>query len=337
MPGVVERVAAAERTGMFGNNPPVLADHDAVGIGMDLDRTPDSAGGHGVFVIVEAHQAGLGDRCLHRVEAIEPTRIGNELRPLGLEHLPDRLLGQLRMAMRLGVGDAFVEQPGIQFVKEPQPWREEALAHEPNLVLDLALLPARRRRAGHRLDEVVAAHLQEAAIVEAVLADEDRLHRGLHVVVDAATAGALEQGKGPQSSLRRLRKLVRVGVEHHLLCLARIDPHEHHAAMAVPDMGDLDDHRHAVQQDDLVAPVELEGLSWREAERDVGRGHRLPAFLGPSPGVTTHSIVAAVIATPTQLLEQADQGQLFAGGLHRIARQQRVELFGPSPRALNPG
>ena len=77
--------------------------------------------------------------------------------------------------MRLGVGDASVEQPGVELLValEPEPRREEALAHEPDLVLDLPLLPARGRRAGHRLDEVVAAHLQEAAIVEALLADED--------------------------------------------------------------------------------------------------------------------------------------------------------------------
>ena len=46
------------------------------------------------------------------------------------------------MAVRLGPGDAFVHELGIQFVValEPQPWCEEALAHEPDLVLDLALL-----------------------------------------------------------------------------------------------------------------------------------------------------------------------------------------------------
>ena len=154
-----------------------------------------------------------------------------------------------------------IEQPGVQLVVglEPQPRREEALAHEPDLVLDLSLLPARRRRAGDRVDEVVAAHLQEAAIVEAILADEDRLHRRLHVVVDAALAGALEQGKRPI-----------VGVEHHLLRLARIGPHEQHAAVTEPDMGGLHDHRHAAQQDDLVAPVELVGFTRREAQRDIG-------------------------------------------------------------------
>jgi hypothetical protein len=81
--------------------------------------------------------------------------------------------------MRLGVGDAFIEQPGVQRVErlEAQPWREEPLSDQPNLVLDLALLPARCRRASDRIDEIVAAHLQEAAIVQASLADEDRLHR----------------------------------------------------------------------------------------------------------------------------------------------------------------
>jgi hypothetical protein len=37
----------------------------------------------------------------------------------------------------------------------------------------------------------MAAHLQEAAIIEAVLADEDHLHRRLHVVVDVAPAGTM--------------------------------------------------------------------------------------------------------------------------------------------------
>ena len=128
---------------MLGDDPPVLADHDALGIGVNLDRAPDRAGGHRVLVVVEAHQAGLRDRCRHRMEAVEPAGIGNQLRPLRLEHLPDRLVGQLRMTMGLGVSDALVEQPGVQLVKvpEPQPRREEPLAHEPDLVLHLSLLP----------------------------------------------------------------------------------------------------------------------------------------------------------------------------------------------------
>src|ERR1700677_1538040 len=179
---------------MLGDDTPVLADYDAIGISVNLNRTTDCTGRHRVLVVVEAHQAGLRDRCRHRVESIEPAGIGNELRPLCLEHLPDRLLGQLRMGMYLGVGNAFIEQPGVQLVKilEPQTRREEPLTDEPDLVLDLPLLPARCWRAGDWIDEVMTAHLQEAAIVEATLANEDRLHRRLHVVVDAASAGTLE-------------------------------------------------------------------------------------------------------------------------------------------------
>src|SRR6476646_2656955 len=137
---------------MLGDDASVLADYDTVGIGMNLNRAPDGAGRDRVFVVVEAHQAGLRYRyrCRYRVESVEPAGIGNELRSLGFEHLPDRLFGQFWMPVRLGVGDALVQQPGVQLVEgfEPQPRREEAFTDKPNLVLDLTLLPARGRRAG---------------------------------------------------------------------------------------------------------------------------------------------------------------------------------------------
>ena len=47
------------------------------------------------------------------------------------------------MLVRFGVGDASsVEQPGVQLVVacHPQPRREETLAHQPDLILDLAFL-----------------------------------------------------------------------------------------------------------------------------------------------------------------------------------------------------
>ena len=100
----------------------------------------------------------------------------------------------------------------------------------------------------------MAAHLQEAAIVETPFADEDRLHGSLHIVVDAASAGALEQSERPV-----------MGVEHHLLRLAWISPNKQHPAMAEPDMGGLHHHRHAIEQDDLMVPVELIGFSRRKA------------------------------------------------------------------------
>jgi hypothetical protein len=98
------------------------------------------------------------------------------------------------MAMRLGIGNAPVGEPSIHLLValEPQARREEALADEPDLILDFALLPAGCRRAGDRIDELMAAHLQKAAIVEPDLANKDRLHRRLHGVIDAAPAGPLQ-------------------------------------------------------------------------------------------------------------------------------------------------
>src|SRR5260370_7586199 len=126
------------------------------------------------------------------MESVEAAAIGNEFGTLFLEDLPDRSVGLFGMGMRLGPGDAFVHEPGVQLViaLDAQARREEALAHEADLVLDLALLPARRRRAGDRLDKMVRAHLEEAAIVLPILAHEDRLHRRLHVSVDAPRTGA---------------------------------------------------------------------------------------------------------------------------------------------------
>ena len=221
------------------------------------------------------------------MEPVEAAAIGNELGPLLLEHLPDRLAGPLGMGMRLGPGDAFVHEPGVQLVValEPQPRREEALTHEPDRVLDLALLPARRWRASDGLDEMMRAHLQEAAIVLAILADEDRLHRRFHVVVDAARAGAPEKCERPL-----------MGVEHHLLRFARISAHEHHPAVAEAQMRDLHDRRHPVHHNDLVAPVELIGLARRERQRHKGICRRAHALLAPGDRIAADSSVAALKA-----------------------------------------
>jgi hypothetical protein len=46
---------------MLGNYASILTDHDAVGIGLDLDRASDRTGCDRVLVVVEAHQTGLRD------------------------------------------------------------------------------------------------------------------------------------------------------------------------------------------------------------------------------------------------------------------------------------
>src|ERR1700709_916279 len=67
---------------------------------------------------------------------------------------------------------------------------------------------ARGASWGYRIDEIVAAHLQEAPVIGTLAADEDRLHRSFHIVVDVANAGTLEEGERAV-----------MGVEHHLLRL----------------------------------------------------------------------------------------------------------------------
>ena len=222
--------------------------------------------------------------------------------------------------MRLGPGDAFVHQPGVQLVIafDPQARREEALANEADLVLDLTFLPARSRRAGDGLDKMMRAHLEEAAIVLPILADEDRLHRRLHVVVDAARAGAPEERERPL-----------VGVENHLLRLARIGAREHHAAVAKADVRDLHDRRHPVHHNDLVAPVELIGLARRERQRHIGGRCRAHALLPPGDCIAPDRGVAARVSESAQFLKNPDQRQTFACRPAVVLIEESLKPFAP--------
>ena len=62
MPGIVNRLAAAEAAAMLADDRAILADHDAIGISLDLDRPTDGARSDRVLIVVEPHQAGLRDR-----------------------------------------------------------------------------------------------------------------------------------------------------------------------------------------------------------------------------------------------------------------------------------
>ena len=152
-----------------------------------------------VAVVVGHDQAGGGGA--HRLldKAVERPAQLHQARPLVLEHLPDRPVLELRVPGALGVGDALIFQPGVQLGQalHPRLGAEQLVAQIADLVLDLPLLPARRRRARHRLDQMVRAHLQKAAIILARLANEDRLHRRLHVVVNAAPANPADRRRTP--------------------------------------------------------------------------------------------------------------------------------------------
>ncbi len=117
------------------------------------------------------------------------------------------------------------------------------------------------------------------------------------MVADAAAdpvLAAVEKGKRPV-----------VGVEHHLLALARIGAHEQHAAVAEPDMRHLDRRRHAVQHDDLMRPVELLRLARRKAQRHIDVRRRRAARLAPGLRIAPHRVIAAGIAETAQVGSRA--------------------------------
>jgi hypothetical protein len=126
---------------MLAHQPSVLPQFDPLGIRTDLHRPPNRMGRHRVAVVVEADETGLRHRGRHCVEAVEAAGIANQTCPLRLEHLPDRLFAHFGMAMRSCVGDALVNQPGVQLrvALRPHSRCEEPLAHQPDLVLNLAL------------------------------------------------------------------------------------------------------------------------------------------------------------------------------------------------------
>ncbi len=148
------------------------------------------------------------------------------------------------------------------------------------------LMPACRRSARPGSARTSA----ETAVELAVLADKYGLDRRLYVVVDAPRAGASVTLKGAS-----------MGIEHYLLALARISPHEWHPAVAEPDMRHLDGDRHAVHQYDLVAPVELVGLTRRKAQRHIGLRRRARVRSKPHPRVVANGVIAALVTEPSQL------------------------------------
>ncbi len=115
--------------------------------------------------------------------------------------------------------------------------------------------------------------------------------------------------------------------------------HEHHPAHAEPDVGDLHRRGHAVQHDDLMAPVELAGRARRERQRDEGARRRARMLLPPTYRITANGGVAAVKAEPLQFFEYADQRQTLARRLLRIGVQQSLEPFQQraKPRHRLPG
>ena len=164
----------------------------------------------------------------------------------------------------------------------------------------------------------MAAHLGKAPVELPVLAQEHCINRRLHIVIDAACAGALEEGKSPV-----------MGIEHHLLALTRIGTHEQHAAVTEPDMSHLHRDGDAIDEHDLMAPVELVSLARGKRQRHIGLSRHCSAFLAPALGIAPNRIVAAVIAGTTQLFVNPRQCQPFTAELRLVRQEKRIQLLAP--------
>ena len=186
-----------------------------------------------------------------------------------------------------------------RYERPPRPRHEQPPARRPHLVLHLSPSPTPQpRRARHRLDQLMRAHRHEPLVVLALLDDEHRVHRRLHVVVDAAMAHPAEETK---------RAFVRV--EHPLLALARIALHQNHPAVAHTQVRGLHPRCLARPHHLLVAPVELTGLDRSKHQRHIspaGRQRRAPA--SPPHRVAANRVIAAAIPKLSQSLEAPQHG-----------------------------
>ena len=68
----------------------------------------------------------------------------------------------------------------------------------------------------------------------------------------------------------------------------------------------------------------------RKAQRHIGRRRPLTVSFARPLRKATHRVTAALVTPPAQLLENADQRQLLARKLSRIAAQQFLKLSRPS-------
>src|SRR5690606_2794451 len=96
-----------------------------------------------------------------------------------------------------------------------------------------------------------------------------------------------------------------------------------------PDMGNLHRRRHALDQDDLMAPVELIGLTGCIVERHVGFGRHGTPVLRPSLCIAPDRIVAAVVTLRPKLFVNPDQRQSLARWLAFVRGKEALDLSLP--------
>jgi hypothetical protein len=181
VPGVVDHLVACEAAGMLGDHRSRAHHHEPLGIGADGRHTADVAALDTVAVPLEVNEGGRRDPAGAFGVAVKGYRHGAQCRPLLLPHLFYRAIGLFWVMPLVGDLLAALEKIGVEFrdIRKAQLRGKDPLPDVPDLVLDLALLPPGRRRAGRRLDEIVVAHREEAAVEAPLTANEHGIDCGL--------------------------------------------------------------------------------------------------------------------------------------------------------------
>ena len=315
VPRVVARLAPVEAARVIADDGPAADHDDSLGVATDRRNLSDVAAFDAVAVAIEVNEAGRRHAAGLLGIAVERRRRRSQGAAFLVPDVDDRALGLLRVhpfarELQAARGQMRVELGQIRAFDLRC---EQPLPDVPHLVLDLTLLPARCRRTCRRLDQVVVAHRQEAAVVAPLATDEDRVDRRLQVVVDPAARHAAKEHERP-----------RMRVEHHLLTLAGIRRQEERATVAQPHVRDLDDLRDTAKLDVLVAPVELVGLARIEALRDERGCDRPPSALDLAH-VPANAVDGARITLEAQRLVDPLRRPLLPGRKRRLGLEPAIQ------------
>src|SRR5690606_9960163 len=98
----------------------------------------------------------------------------------------------------------------------------------------------------------MTAHLLEPTVILPLFPDKNGINSRFHIIIYAARTSATEKHKS----------LV-MCIEYHFLAFAHVSPRKHHPAMTQSNVRNLDCRRHAIETNNLMAPIKLISFAWR--------------------------------------------------------------------------
>jgi len=335
MPPVVDRprwqvMGALDQSWMFTEHLSLGGDDDPLGVDAQADGPVGKGCRHAVAIALEVDEAGRrhplalldeaveGRRRRHQGGALFCPDIGNRARQRAMRDLAPEF-------------DAAPFEPGVQGrqIGKVRHWLPEPVARVLDVLLDLPLLPARRRITELRLEDIVAGHGEEAEVDLPLLAPADAIDRCLHVVVDAPPGHAAEHTEA-----------VPMRIEQHLVGLQQIGTDQEGPAVRQLDMRHLQLRALAAEKSPIFAPVELECLARSEGKRHEGAASRRLARalpIGPPvPGKGGDPVVGTGEAERHQIGVELLQRPPLLARLRGLRLQPARQLLGKGVKLARP-